>query len=372
MFKDFPILLDELHLTKRAKKNRFTVDNISKSVFSFATAEILSKIGGLVVSIKDRKATDPHDYKVFIDEMIEISQNEFTPELVETRWESDEQNKILIELRYQQRQYKTVAPFYKSTATLISPSVIHLANRILAECGNNNRFNTIFGVDESGGMRGVSVIFLSPLQREKILENQAFLIFSTDSEVNVWTENQVKATIQNLIELGLIPTLSDEEFEVLKENALQKRFNDAVSFLYEIPNLTYTFDTEYIDDSLKTENSYIEIITGISQLSGDIFYPTNLRVVITPPPSEHPDYDRKIELFFEFNGTTYSKELSDFQDWVDLSFIALINQSLSTNNIDYSFYGIDTGDQGAMIIFLDHERARKVKDSGLITLYHFT
>lgn len=372
MFEDFPKLLDELQLTKRAKSNKYLIDKISKSVFSYATAEILSKIGGLVVSIKDRKATDPNDYKVFIDEMIEISQNEFAPELVETRWVSAEQKEILIELRYQQRQYKTTVPFYKNTATLISSSVIHLANRILAEFGNNNRFNTVFGVDEFSGMRELSIIFLSPSQREKILEKQAFFLFSADSEVNVWTENQVEATIQILIELGLIPNLSDEEFNVLKENALQKRFNDAVSFLYEIPNLTYTFDTEYIDDSSKTEKSYIEIITGISQLSSDVFRPTNLRVVITLPPPEHPDYDRKIELFFEFNGTTYSQELSDFQDWVDLSFIALINQELSARNIGHSFYGIDTGDQCAMIIFLNNEKARKVKDSGLITLYHFT
>lgn len=369
MFKDFPEFLDELQLTKRAKKNKFAVEHISKSVFSFATAEILNKIGGLVVSIKDRKATDPNDYKVFIDEMIEISQKEFTPELVETHWVNDEQKEILIELRYQQKQYKITVPFYKNTSTLISPSVIYLANRILAECGNNNRFNTVFGVDEfSGGIRELSIIFLSPSQREKILEKQAFFLFSADSEVNVWTENQVKATIQNLIELGLIPNLSDEEFEALKENALQNRFNDAVSFLYEIPNLTYTFDTEYIDDSSKTEKSYIEIITGISQLSGDVFRPTNLRVVITPPPSEHPDYDRKIKLFFEFNGLKYSKELSDFQDWVDLSFITFINQLLSENGIDHSFYNVDTGDQCAMIVFLHNEKARKVKDSGLIIL----
>lgn len=370
MFKDFPKLLDELQLTKRAKKNKFVVNQISKSVFSFAAAEILNKIGGLAVSIKDRKAIDPHDYKVFIGEMIEISQNEFMPELIETRWVNDEHKEILIELRYQQRKYKTTVPFYKNLPTLISPSVIHLANRILAEYGNQNRFNTVFGVDEfSGGMRELSIIFLSPSQREKILETQALFLFSAESEVNVWTENQVETTIQNLIELGLIPNLSHEEFKALRDEALQDRVNDAVSFLYKIPNLTYTFDTEYIDSPSKTEESYIEIINRFSQLSGNVFRPTDLRVVMTPPPSDHPDYNRKIELFFEFNGIKYSKELSDFQDWVDLSFIELINQALSDGDIDYSFYDIDTGDQGAMIIFLHHEMARKVKDSDLITLH---
>ena len=373
MFKEFPKLLQDSGLSKRAARNGSGIEYISRALFSMAAAEVLRLAGGLVVPIEGRKGKEPDDYKVLINEMVQISDGIFLPDWIEASWVNDEHREIRIEFKYQEKVYQTIDDVFglaaSSTWFLLSPiRIIHLINRALAEGGREDRFHIVCTVNEFSHRKDHSIIFLNPSQRNRILETEALILPNVEGEINVWTESQTEASLLSLIGFGLLPALDQDELEALKSKILQEGVSDPVSILCQFPELIYSFDVEYINNRAETEKAYREIIGHFAELSAGLFHPEKVKLTIVEPLSDNRQRDREITLFFEVQGVQYSKVLVDFNDWVDISFIETINQSLIEHEIMKAFYCVDTGDQSALIVFLERDMAKKVNESGVLSL----
>ncbi len=367
MHEDFAELLSEIGLTEKANRSEFSIQHISRAEFSRAIAKILDQAGNLVINIEDRNGKEPSDYLELMQEMISLSDGVFTPEEVDVGWADDIQRSISIRYLFGSRSYRFDVPVY-SFPSFSTDTPIRTVNRSLAELGIAERFHTVCVVDELARLKSVSIIFLSPTQREKLLLTKTLILPWADGEANVWTEAKIDEVLGELADLGLLSGHKDEEIRELKSLAMDEQINSVDALVHMIPNLVYNFDTEYMSRVNEEEVAYREIIHQLGELSKNEFVPKDLRIDIEQPPTEKPHSDKKINLSFEFNEREYSQSLMDLMGWIDVSFIGLFNRALAESGASNAYYLVETGDQTASIMFISAKTAERIDKSGMISL----
>jgi hypothetical protein len=237
----------------------------------------------------------------------------------------------------------------------------------MAEAGIEERFHNISIIDEQGALQPGAVIFLSPAQRRVLMEQNLIRMPWAHDEANIWTLARIKETINELRGIGLFNHLDEKQIVVIQEQIRPEYIASPISILGEFPDTACWFDTEYIYHVIE---AYTELVEKVSQISHGIFIPENISVIVGP---EMLGYEKKefINLSFGYRGRDYSCDLKDMDDWVDLSFIVLMNQALSEAGQAGRFYGIDTGDQTALVIFLTEQQRETIQQKDLFSLWEF-
>lgn len=109
----------------------------------------------------------------------------------------------------------------------------------------------------------------------------------------------------------------------------------------------YWFDWEGYDLS----EDYIEILNGVSAMSGDEFLLTN--------PAENLDrvdwdeWTGIIEVSFLVNGTPYQYEVKMEGDWLDIHIVKDINDALEQEQVPGRVYAMEDNGQGCILFYRD-------------------
>ncbi|MCB0077410.1 MAG: hypothetical protein KDD73_08275 [Anaerolineales bacterium] len=161
-------------------------------------------------------------------------------------------------------------------------------------------------------------------------------------------KQEIERAIKRLNEVGLLSHLTEGEV-VERCQTIQEENLSVDRLVYQLPQLTYWFDTEYLWDPTVSA-SYEALVSDLANISRGMFAPQ--QVVVTPEADEGLEYDGELLLTFKLFDHTYQQPLKFLGDWVDLRFIGCINRALAATGVDGRYYWIDTNDQCVVLIFL--------------------
>ena len=99
---------------------------------------------------------------------------------------------------------------------------------------------------------------------------------------------------------------------------------------------------------------------GLAEISGGKFQPTSI--------VDTYEYDENSEFSFELNDIRYETTLQNVADWLDLTFLELINGALKENAIDGQFYSFAGEGQFVVLIFLTEDQFTEIQRGQLLTL----
>ena len=135
-------------------------------------------------------------------------------------------------------------------------------------------------------------------------------------EVKRKIKDKIVDTINKFKEIGFFDHLSEKDFLKAKKKAIKSRRN-SFWLLEEFPNTIYWFDTE-----IEVEKPYKFHTINLSKISHGKFKPKNIIDIYNP--------DTATEKFgFELDKDKYETEIDDIEDWIDTSFVDLINESIT-------------------------------------------
>jgi hypothetical protein len=150
--------------------------------------------------------------------------------------------------------------------------------------------------------------------------------------------------------------MGEDYVELNQAEILRHQLYGKDDIVYYFDGLFYNFDTE----TGNFENPYEEITLELVDISKGRFQPANV--------IDNYEYDTKSQFSFTLNGSKYETTLENYRDWLDLSFIELINRALQEQGIDGHYYTLDTGGQDATIIFLTQAQFKEIRNKQLLAV----
>jgi hypothetical protein len=180
-------LLDHL-----SDSDRYLLRKRATAYQSQAVLDVLGMPGNVIIDVRDRNAEHPEDYVAFFDEMRTISRGKLDFSELVVEFVDADREALSITFRFAGRHYVTDVPIFSFRAFAID-SPIRTANRALAEAGIDDRFHNVSTLNERGGIEAGAVIFLSPDQRQILLEQDLIPMFWSRDEADIWTTGDVTA-----------------------------------------------------------------------------------------------------------------------------------------------------------------------------------
>jgi hypothetical protein len=282
---------------------------------------------------------------------------------IESDW--DTYNYVLVTIEHDGKSYQST--IYYSDYTKISKSFFNIINQFLTDIDSEYRLFsvTIYCRDENCDTNSYhgnlpvdpnkfGVISLTQEQAETIDNYQ--LIPICCNEFEILKTSEVKKVIEAYRELGLMDNMTDQEIEISITEALQKRHDNPESLLYYFDTPLYYFDME----TYNFENPYEEITLELAKISTGKFKPNNI--------VDKYEYDQPSYYSFEMNGKQYETTLENDSDWLDLSFVILVNKALKEQGINYQFYSLESEGQFAELLFLSQEQYDEIIKRRLFNL----
>ena len=208
---------------------------------------------------------------------------------------------------------------------------------------NNRREGSVYG-EEVGGL-----ILLTQQQFEAWDSRVSEHFLSPEDHDNTLTTANLAALIDTYEALGLFAHLTQEEREAGRQCVASSTISAFHDILHCFPDVLVIFDWE----TGNLENPYEELTLAFAAASRGAFRPRS----ITDAFAE--SWDNPTTTFsFDFLGQTYATDLSMDGDWLDGSFLELIQQTLVEAGIDGRYYYCVDGGQVGGYIFLTADQYR--------------
>lgn len=273
----------------------------------------------------------------------------------------------VITVTIQQDHKLYTSELYYSNNFKIASYYFKVINRVLTDISSDHRLFdvTIFCRDENcetnyfHGNKPVDpnkfgIISLTKEQAEVIQEKDLLPICC--NEFDLLKTEKIEQAIEEFKEVGLLDGMTEEEIELRKAEILLERHYSLNGLIYYFDSLVYAFDAE----TTNFENPYEEITLGLADISKGRFQPTSF--------IDRYEYNTNSEFSFELNGSKYEIALQNSADWLDLSFIELINSALEEHHIDGQFYTFNGEGQIVTLIFLSKKQFEEIKRKQLLDL----
>lgn len=257
--------------------------------------------------------------------------------------------------------------FYYSDNSKISDTYFKVINQFLTDMDSEYRLFTVlfFCRDENCETNyyhksqpvdtsKFGIISLTREQAETIKRYELLPICC--NEFDLLKTNEIKEVIKAFREIGLMDNMTNEEIELSIAEALQSRHDNPESLLHYFDMPFYAFDTE----TSNFENPYQEIAIDLAQISSGAFQPENFQ--------DKYEYDQPSVFSFDSGGKKYETTLHNDGDWLDLSIVELINNSLEEQGIDGQFYSLEPDGQFAALLFLRQEQFKELTNKNIIKL----
>ncbi|WP_123776156.1 hypothetical protein [Brumimicrobium aurantiacum] len=222
-------------------------------------------------------------------------------------------------------------------------------NKYLRDKGVSYRLHTI-NIKDSRSVYGQEKIGLIILNEEQSKElNQESYFLSDETFDNRFNTEGIEKILQDFESIGLFSHLTKEEFKEGRLLLESKDVNDFNDILFAFPKIIVSFDWE--TGNLK--NPYQELTNQFGLASRGVFNPTNIKDNF----EISFDNQNKVEYSFSFKNKTYSSYLDMQGDWLDPKFMAIIEKSLSENEIDGKFqFCYDNGQETGFIFLTQKQR----------------
>jgi len=339
---------------------------------SMIAADIMNLIPNQVIDIRNRKAESIDDYLPLLDELTTLSGDVFTyTELtVESMLGRRNRKGYLFRFTSHGTSIHGQVLIFSNSAYSGVNSFIRAANWALAEANIEDRFHMMATINEHRHTFDYGIICLTSDQRELLQKLQYPSLPYLYSETHITTNAMLKQWLKELEDSGLLDNMSQAEKDKILSDLDPPQVSSAMSLLYKMPDIAYTFDTEYFFDLSRIPQSYTELVNNIAKLTQGEFIPENI-VVHRDTGDKDNDY-RPVHMEFEFNGKHYEDNLEYLGDWVDVNgLVRLLHHALADNDLSRRFYGIDTGDQGTMLIYLSSAQVEQIQNSDLFKVMSF-
>ena len=190
------------------------------------------------------------------------------------------------------------------------------------------------------------MIFLNEEQSKEL--NQGSYFLSDESFDNRFNTKGVEKILQDFESIGLFSHLTKEEFKEGRLLLESKEITDFNDILFAFPKTIVSFDWE----TGNLTNPYQELTNRFGLASRGVFNPVNIKddfgIAL--------DKEKKVEYSFSFMNKIYSSQLDMQGDWLDPKFMAIIEKSLSENEIDGKFQFCYDNGQETGFIFLSQKQ----------------
>ena len=176
-------------------------------------------------------------------------------------------------------------------------------------------------------------------------DNHDFL--SREDHTNNFTTDRIDSLIELYQNLGLFAHLSATELQKGRESAAQASIASYQQLLLNFPKTIVYFDWE----TGNLENPYEELTKAFAAASRGAFTPTDIQDNFAEQwEDEFVDYS------FQYAGRLYQEKLRMEQDWLDPTFMALIERSMAENQVEGAFHYVLDDGQAAGYLFLTPEQ----------------
>ena len=213
----------------------------------------------------------------------------------------------------------------------------------LYHANNRNKGPSVYG-EEVGAL-----IVLTQQQVEAWNSGVSKHFLSAEDHDNTLTTANLTTLIDTYEALGLFDHLTQEERVAGRQCVASSTISAYHDIVHCFPDVLVIFDWE----TGNLENPYEELTQAFAAASRGAFRPR----FITDSFAE--SWERPTTAFaFDFRGQTYATDLSMDRDWLDGSFLELIQQALVDAGIDGRYYYCVDGGQVGGYIFLTADQHR--------------
>ncbi|MCI4669625.1 MAG: hypothetical protein MRZ79_15935 [Bacteroidia bacterium] len=234
----------------------------------------------------------------------------------------------------------------KSQKVNVPEQIVFGINKFLSD--QNSPYRLHFAIDKFSGdwtfdMDRFGVILLSKEQLEAWgHNNERFL--SIPNFDNRFNRHGIQKILSRYKEIGLFEHLNEEEYQQGLHQLSTSTVESLQDILLAFPKTIVYFDWEA--DNLK--NPYEALTKEFGAASRGTFTPSNIQ----------DDFDESwekesVNYSFEYNGKVYKENLVMQSDWLDSSFMKLINKAMKEQKIEGKFYYCLENGQENGFIFLN-------------------
>ncbi|PPK87774.1 hypothetical protein CLV84_0726 [Neolewinella xylanilytica] len=179
------------------------------------------------------------------------------------------------------------------------------------------------------------------------VKHQSHDFLSWEDHTNKFTSDRITSIIELYRDMGLFAHLSTTELQAGRECAAQATIASYQDILLCFPKTIVYFDWE----TGNLENPYEELTNQFAAASRGAFSPTDVQDNFAEQWEEdHVDFS------FHHAGRHYQEKLRMELDWLDPSFLVLIERAMKENKVEGEFhYALDDG-QAAGYLFLTPEQ----------------
>lgn len=239
---------------------------------------------------------------------------------------------------------------------------LYKLNNALLEIDAPNQFYSLYYPDDGeNGPNQLWGVLCLPYETRYDVRLIALLNFGQQSYS--WTARRTRDTIKLLQDVNLLPPKMSVDDIIQLGQASRFDYASAITILNATTMEILSFDAEMIYDPLE---DYHQLINFFILWSKAQFEPTQWQVFYTSDES----YIWDVKVMFSFNAKVYETRIDYQGDWVNMSFVKLINQALSEADIDAQFYHIVSGDQVAIVACLNQRQIRVLLQQQFIELYN--
>ncbi len=156
--------------------------------------------------------------------------------------------------------------------------------------------------------------------------------------------------------VGIYDHLSEEVFQEKKQYLMDYGEAHPTSLLEEFPGTVFLFDPEG-----NMGQPYKDITLELAKISKGKFNPKNIK-------DNWSDKANTVENIFEsdysfqLGSETYEGKVKNIDDWIDVSFTAIINEGIEDQGIDGKFYYLYVGGNDASVVFATEAQAEKLRE----------
>ena len=279
---------------------------------------------------------------------------------------------------------------YYSDDFPVNDSYYGVANQLLADTDSEYRLFEFVPycegddcpTDEWFGGRAMDTdrLGLVSLTREQVSAVRDLGLLPTwGQDFDLLTTTDVEENLDAFARAGLTRGMSAAEIEEARTDVLLNLQHDAESLILYFEPAFYDFDAE----TTNYEDPYREVTLGLAGISRGEFQAEDIvdrygewnRQITREPIAtlesdvilyESGEWDS--EYAFSLNSARYEATLHNDADWLDLSFLDLINRALREQGAEGQFYALDWDDQWVVLLYLDPAQYAVLAEDGLLNL----
>lgn len=178
-----------------------------------------------------------------------------------------------------------------------------------------------------------------------------------ESFCNIQVEGRIERMIVAYKSIGLFSHLSSEQVDAATNRAMTMNPDDINDVIECFPRMF----VDIHDEAADLDHVYVHLTEDLAAVSRGAFAPSDVRDDYVYGESEQVAYS------FQFNGKRYEATLFAENDWLDSSFLTLIDRAIAENIPDGRFHNIYGGDIRQM--FLTTEQYRYLRDRRLLHFF---